>query len=96
MTRPKEYLIFRPFKDFSRISILNTWLVIVTFIYILPRDLIRKLRKKGFKRFIMEDFFGESGFPKKEGTFDRARDIYRIIPFLGFSYHNCNLSCHTP
>jgi len=37
---------FRPFKDFTRISILNTWFVLVTFLYIKPRNLFRKLKKK--------------------------------------------------
>lgn len=37
---------FRPFKDFTRISILNTWFVLVTFFYIKPRNLFRKLKKR--------------------------------------------------
>jgi glycosyltransferase involved in cell wall biosynthesis len=37
---------FRPFQDFTRISILNTVLVLITLIYIKPRDLVKKLKKK--------------------------------------------------
>jgi hypothetical protein len=37
---------FRPFKDFSRISVLNTVLVIITLLYIKPRDFLRGLKKK--------------------------------------------------
>jgi len=37
---------FRPFKDFTRISILNTFLVTVALLYIKPRDLLRSLKKK--------------------------------------------------
>lgn len=37
---------FRPFKDFTRISILNTCLVLILIFYIKPRDLFRKLKKK--------------------------------------------------
>lgn len=37
---------FRPFQDFSRISVLNTVLVLITFLYIKPRDFIRFLLKK--------------------------------------------------
>jgi glycosyltransferase involved in cell wall biosynthesis len=37
---------FRPFKDFSRISVLNTVLVIMALLYIKPRDLFRSLKKK--------------------------------------------------
>ncbi|RAJ87689.1 glycosyltransferase involved in cell wall biosynthesis [Chitinophaga dinghuensis] len=36
---------FRPFRDFSRISVLNTVLVFITLIYIKPRDVIRYLSK---------------------------------------------------
>ena len=32
---------FRPFKDFTRISILNTFLVVIALLYIKPRDLFR-------------------------------------------------------
>lgn len=33
---------FRPFKDFTRISILNTYLVFLSLIYIKPRDFVKK------------------------------------------------------
>jgi glycosyltransferase involved in cell wall biosynthesis len=49
---PKEIRIshFRPFKDFTRISILNTALVIITFLYIKPRNFFRILfdKKKAY------------------------------------------------
>ena len=37
---------FRPFKDFTRISVLNTVLVLISLIYIKPRDFFRSLKKK--------------------------------------------------
>ena len=37
---------FRPFRDFTRISILNTFLVLITFLYIKPRDFYRSIKKK--------------------------------------------------
>ena len=42
---PKETRIshFRPFRDFSRVSILNTFLVVISFAYIKPRDFSRAL-----------------------------------------------------
>lgn len=39
---------FRPFKDFSRISVLNTILVLIQFLYILPRNFFRNFKKKSF------------------------------------------------
>ncbi|MEW4922218.1 DUF2062 domain-containing protein [Algibacter sp. 2305UL17-15] len=59
---------FRPFRDFTRISILNTWLVILTFFYIKPRDLYRKFKKKSIKRFIIEDFIGSNDSPRKKAS----------------------------
>lgn len=46
---------FRPFKDFTRISILNTLLVTIALLYIKPRDLLRRVKKKGLKSFLMDD-----------------------------------------
>ncbi len=37
---------FRPFKDFTRISILNTVLVLITFFYINPRNFIKSIFKQ--------------------------------------------------
>jgi glycosyltransferase involved in cell wall biosynthesis len=37
---------FRPFTDFTRISILNTFLVIIALLYIKPRDFFRGIKKK--------------------------------------------------
>lgn len=57
---------FRPFKDFTRISILNTVLVINALLYIKPRDFFRKAKKKGFKKFFLEDILesNDSNFKK--------------------------------
>lgn len=51
---------FRPFKDFTRISILNTVLVLVLLLYIVPRNFVRKFRKKSLKDFIREDVLGSN------------------------------------
>lgn len=75
---------FRPFIDFTRISILNTWLVIVTFFYILPRDILRKLRKKGLRRFIMEDLLGNQDSPKKKALSIALGVFIGLSPFWGF------------
>jgi len=46
---------FRPFKDFFRISVLNTVLVIFAFLFGLPSRLFHNIKKKGFKKIIKED-----------------------------------------
>lgn len=45
---------FRPFQDFTRISILNTVLVLITFLWIKPRDFFRKLSWRNCKRFFSD------------------------------------------
>lgn len=42
---------FRPFKDFTRISILNTVLVFIALLYIKPRDFFLGLKKKTSDKF---------------------------------------------
>lgn len=43
---------FRPFRDFTRISILNTVLVLITFLWIYPRNFLRKLTWSNCRKFI--------------------------------------------
>ncbi|RZJ35232.1 MAG: DUF2062 domain-containing protein [Flavobacterium sp.] len=45
---------FRPFTDFTRISILNTILVLNMILYIRPRNFFLNLKKKGLRRFFVE------------------------------------------
>jgi len=44
--KEKRISHFRPFIDFTRISILNTVLVTTALLYIKPRDFIRRIKKK--------------------------------------------------
>lgn len=75
---------FRPFKDFTRISILNTWFVFVTFLYIKPRNLFRKLKKKGLKRFIMEDLLGSDDSAEKKALSIALGVFIGLSPIWGF------------
>lgn len=75
---------FRPFKDFTRISILNTWFVIVTFLFIKPRDLFRRLKKKGFKKFLFEDLLVNKDSPKKKSCSIALGLFIGLTPFWGF------------
>jgi glycosyltransferase involved in cell wall biosynthesis len=45
---------FRPFRDFTRISILNAFLVTIALLYIKPRDLLRRLRMGEWRKVLME------------------------------------------
>lgn len=75
---------FRPIIDFARISILNTWLVLVAFFYIKPRDLLRKLKKKGFRRFFYEDFLHNQDSPKKKALSIALGVLIGLSPLWGF------------
>src|SRR5690606_28107169 len=75
---------FRPFTDFARISVLNTYFVLVTLFYIFPRDLIGKLKKKGFKRFIYEDFLGSNDSHEKKALSIALGIFIGLCPLWGF------------
>ena len=75
---------FRPYKDFARITVLNTWLVIVAFLYIKPRDLYRRIKKKGLKRFLTEDLLKSHDSPEKKASAIALGLFFGISPFWGF------------
>jgi glycosyltransferase involved in cell wall biosynthesis len=75
---------FRPFQDFTRISILNTWFVLVTFFYIKPRNLYRRFKKKGLKKFFLEDFLGHQDSPRKKALSIALGVFIGLSPFWGF------------
>lgn len=75
---------FRPFKDFTRISILNTCLIFILAFYIKPRNLYRKLKKKGIKRFFIEDFLGSQDSPTKKALSIALGIFIGLSPFWGF------------
>ena len=47
---------FRPFKDFSRISVLNTWLTTLAVLYYIPKRLIVGVKKKSYREMIHTAF----------------------------------------
>ncbi len=75
---------FRPFRDFTRISILNTVLVLITLCYIKPRDFFRNLKKKEFKQFLKEELL-ESGDSRTRKALSMALGVFwGIVPLWGF------------
>ncbi|MFT4155352.1 DUF2062 domain-containing protein [Parafilimonas sp.] len=84
---PKETRVshFRPFKDFTRISILNTLLVFIAFLYIKPRDFFRNIFKKNFWADIYNDHFLNPGEPDSIKALSVAFGVFMgIIPIWGF------------
>lgn len=76
---------FRPFRDFSRISVLNTVLVTIAFLYIHPRNFIRFIFSKGgLKQLVREQLL-----TPEESNATKALSIgfgvfMGIVPIWGF------------
>ncbi|WP_159471665.1 DUF2062 domain-containing protein [Dyadobacter sp. 3J3] len=75
---------FRPFQDFTRISILNTYFVILTLLYFLPKRLFLFVKKKGLWKIIKEEAIKEG-----ETNFSKSISIgfgffMGIVPIWGF------------
>ena len=76
---------FRPFIDFTRISILNTLLVFISFIYIKPRDLLRRLFLKGkWKEVFVDEIFDPSQSDVKKAISVGFGIFMGILPIWGF------------
>ncbi|MFV8345704.1 DUF2062 domain-containing protein [Flavobacterium sp. ZB4P13] len=75
---------FRPFKDFTRISILNTVLVIITLAYIKPRDFFRSLKKKGIRKFFLENILESNDSNARKAGSIALGIFIGISPFWGF------------
>lgn len=76
---------FRPFRDFTRISILNTVLVLLTFFYIKPRNFFRTIfNKQKTKDFFLTHFI-EASQPDGIKAFSIGFGIFMgIVPIWGF------------
>jgi glycosyltransferase involved in cell wall biosynthesis len=84
---PKEERIshFRPFKDFARISVLNTVLVFITFLWIKPRDFFRLIfQKKKFKELIRKQLFDTGETDRRKAASIAFGVFMGIIPIWGF------------
>ena len=75
---------FRPVKDFARISLLNSILVLIAFLYIQPRDFLRKFQKKSFKTFLKEDLLETSLSDSKKAFSIALGAFFGISPLWGF------------
>ncbi len=75
---------FRPLKDFTRISILNSVLVIWLLLYIKPRDLYRLLKKKSLSEFFEEYLFRSHESPAVKAGSVALGIFFGIAPFWGF------------
>ncbi len=76
---------FRPFADFTRISILNTLLVFISFLYIKPRNLLRRLfLKNKWKEIFVDELFNPSQSNLRKSVSVGLGMMMGILPIWGF------------
>ena len=76
---------FRPFKDFTRISLLNTVLFFIAFLYIKPRNFILGLfSKKKRNQFFDQYIIGTGESPAIKATSIAFGIFMGIVPIWGF------------
>ncbi len=76
---------FRPFKDFFRISVLNTVLVLISFLYIKPRDFLLTLfSKKKMAKLLDEHLFNPHHSAQLKAMSVAVGIFMGIVPLWGF------------
>lgn len=75
---------FRPFRDFSRISVLNTYLVTLALFYYIPLRLFRSISRKKIHDFVKQQLFNK-GEPPHIKALSVAFGVFMgIFPVWGF------------
>ena len=75
---------FRPFKDFSRISVLNTVLVFWTFAWIKPRDFFRHIFRNDWRALLEMHLIRSHETPAVKAWSMAVGVFFGITPFWGF------------
>lgn len=75
---------FRPFTDFTRISILNTILVIITLFYINPRNFLKALFRKETYKNLRQEVFNRNDPPGLTAASVALGVFMGIVPIWGF------------
>ncbi len=76
---------FRPLKDFTRISILNTVLVLITLLYIIPRNFIRGLfNREKRQQFLQQHLLNPQHSDERKAISVAFGIFMGIIPLWGF------------
>ncbi len=75
---------FRPFRDFSRISVLNTWFFLLTLTWYLPRRLLKRLFEKGVRNTIRDELFRPGESDARKAASVGFGLFMGIVPIWGF------------
>ena len=85
---------FRPFKDFTRISILNTYFVILALLWYKPIHLIKNFNRKNIKAFMHKHFL-DTNEPIIKKSLAVAFGVFMgIIPIWGYQFVAALLLAH--
>jgi glycosyltransferase involved in cell wall biosynthesis len=82
--KSKRVSHFRPFRDFTRISILNTILVTITLLYIKPRNLFRSIREGKFISHVRKVIWEKEESETKKSLAVGLGVFMGIAPVWGF------------
>lgn len=84
--KPEERVShFRPFKDFTRISILNTVLVLVAVFWVKPRDFVRNLFSREGRKMLYRAIFATPGETNHTKAVSLGFGVFMgIVPVWGF------------
>lgn len=83
---PKETRVshFRPITDFSRVGVLNAFLVVIAFIWIKPRDLFLNLSKKKGRKKIIATLYNPNDSDEVKALSIGFGIFMGIVPIWGF------------
>ncbi len=85
---------FRPFMDFARISLLNTYLVILALLWYKPIHLIKSCTRENIKKFMHKHFL-DSNEPILKKSVAVAFGVFMgIIPIWGYQFVSALIFAH--
>lgn len=85
---------FRPFQDFTRISILNTFLVTIALIYYYPILFIKSINKTNIKSFIRNNITHSKESNLKVSMAVGLGVFFGIAPFWGYQMISAGVTAH--
>lgn len=85
---------FRPGKDFTRISLLNTYLVILTAIWWKPIMLLRKFTWTNIKKIWREEIIAKHESPVSKANSVALGLFFGIVPIWGFQFATALIVAH--
>jgi glycosyltransferase involved in cell wall biosynthesis len=85
---------FRPFKDFARISILNTYLVMLALLWYKPIHLVRHLRMKHIKAFLVKHFLDREESIIRKSLSVAFGVFMGIVPIWGYQFVSALILAH--